>query len=90
MSTWGRRAVFRHERRHYGETEIAGSVCRRGETWGSGIEKDAIQQFLTKYGLRMQDHMNARDIERHYFKDERGNATGRVNDTHCIVTAGKV
>ncbi len=81
--------VLRHEARHYGETEIMKSVSGVNEAWRFGIEKNHIEQFLSEYGLRLVNHMTAKDMEQVYFKDDQGRTICRVNDTHCLVTAEK-
>jgi methyltransferase (TIGR00027 family) len=79
--------VLRHEKQHYGETQILKSVSRVNEAWQFGIEKDAVGKFLSNYDLRLVDHLTARDMEDRYFRDDQGKTIGQVNDTHCLVTA---
>jgi methyltransferase (TIGR00027 family) len=79
--------VLQHQKRHYGETEIMQAVSGVKEAWRFGIEKDHIESFLDKYGLRLVNHMSARDMEEIYFRDEHGRTIRRINDTHCLVTA---
>jgi methyltransferase (TIGR00027 family) len=81
--------VIRHEKKHYGETQIIKSVSRVNEAWRFGIEKNKIEQFLLNYGLSVINHMNSKDIEDCYFKDDQGRMLRHVNDTHCLVTAEK-
>lgn len=82
--------VLRREKNRYGGTDLMKSVSRVNEAWKFGIEQGAIGQFLSKYGLRLQNHMNPAEIEKRYFRDVRGNIIGHVNGTHCLVTARKV
>jgi methyltransferase (TIGR00027 family) len=82
--------VLSREKNRYGETALVRSVSRVNEAWQFGIEQGTIDQFLSKYGLQLQNHMNPTDIETRYFRDIRGDVIGHVNGTHCLVTARKV
>ncbi len=44
-------------------------------------------QFLAAFDFKPTDHKDAQELEDTYFKDARGKIIGRVNDTHCLVTA---
>ena len=81
--------VLQGEGRHYGESEVVKSVSGVNEVWRFGIEQNHLESFLAKYGWRVVHHMNAKEMEEAYFKDERGRIIGQVNDTHCLVTAEK-
>ncbi len=83
-------AVLRSEGSHYGESEIAETVSNVGEHWSFGIEKGVIGQFLAEYGFELIDHKDAKELEQEYFLDQDGNLVGKVNETHCLVTAGKL
>lgn len=80
-------SVLKKENLYYGERGIAEAVSGAGERWHFGIEKGEIDQFLAGYGMRVLDHKNAQDLERAYFSDSKGAIIGRVNGTHCLVTA---
>jgi O-methyltransferase involved in polyketide biosynthesis len=82
-------SILRHEGTYYGETGIAQTVSDAGEQWQFGIEKGEIAPFLAAYALRLIDHKDAQDLERAYFTDSDGKVIGRVNGTHCLVTAEK-
>jgi methyltransferase (TIGR00027 family) len=82
--------VLRKEGSHYGEAEIAETVSSVGEQWCFGIEKAGIGRFLSQYGFDLIDHKDAKELEKEYFVDKAGNLVGRVNETHCLVTAGKM
>jgi methyltransferase (TIGR00027 family) len=82
-------SILRHEGTYYGETGIAQTVSDAGEQWQFGIEKGEIAPFLAAYALRLIDHQDAQDLERTYFTDSEGKLVGRVNGTHCLVTAEK-
>jgi len=83
-------SVLRKEGAHYGETEIAQTVSNVGEEWHFGIEKGSIGQFLNRFEMWLMDHKDAADLERAYFRDADGKMIGRVNGTHCLVTAEKL
>lgn len=82
-------SVLRKEGIYFGEEGIEQTVSRAGEQWHFGIEIGLIEQFLAKYELRLVDHKNAQDLERVFFSDASGRLVGRVNGTHCLVTAEK-
>jgi methyltransferase (TIGR00027 family) len=80
-------SVLRNEGIYYGETGIVQTVSGAGEQWHFGIEKGQIKQFLAKYTMHLMDHKDAKDLEETYFRDSNGKIVGRVNGTHCLVTA---
>lgn len=80
-------SVLRHENTLYGESGITESVLKAGEQWRFGIEPLQIKQFAMAYGLEVSDHKCAQDLEAAYFQNADGRLVGRVNGTHCIVTA---
>ncbi|MBN1662062.1 MAG: SAM-dependent methyltransferase [Deltaproteobacteria bacterium] len=82
-------AVLRNEGVYYGETGIAKTVSGAGEQWQFGIEKGEIGTFLAAYSLKLIDHKDAEELEKIYFSDADGKTMGRVNGTHCLVTAEK-
>jgi len=82
-------SVLRNEGIYYGESGISQTVSGAGEQWHFGIEKGQIGHFLKKYAMRLIDHKDAKDLERAYFRDSNGKTIGRVNGTHCLVTAEK-
>ncbi len=81
--------VLRREKRHYGETQVVRSVSSVKESWLFGIDDKRIEQFLSDYGLRLINHMTAKDMQERYFKDDRGKTIGHMNGVHCLVTAEK-
>jgi methyltransferase (TIGR00027 family) len=82
-------SVLRKEGGYYGETEIVQTVSDADEQWHFGIEKGTIEEFLAEYEMRMLDHKDAKDLEKAYFSDSNGRIIGRINGTHCLVTAEK-
>ena len=82
-------SVLRNEGAHYGESEIVKTVSGAGEQWHFGIESGKIEQFLSAYELNLMDHKDAKALEQAYFSDKDGKAAGKVNSTHCLVTAEK-
>jgi methyltransferase (TIGR00027 family) len=82
-------SVLRNEAIYYGETGIARMVSGAGEQWQFGIENGKIEQFLARYAMRLVDHKDAQKLEQAYFSDPNGKTIGRVNGTHCLVTAEK-
>jgi methyltransferase (TIGR00027 family) len=80
-------SVLRQENLYYGEKAAFDSVAKAGEAWSFGIEMDEIGTFLSKYHLILLDHKNSRDLEKSYFLDANKRPVGRVNGTHCLVTA---
>jgi methyltransferase (TIGR00027 family) len=82
-------SVLRKEGIYYGEEEIMQTVSGASEQWHFGIEKGQIERFLLKYAMQLIDHKDAKDLEQAYFSDSKGRIIGRVNGTHCLVTAEK-
>jgi methyltransferase (TIGR00027 family) len=82
-------SVLRNEGLYYGETWILQTVSGTGEQWQFGIEEGQAEQFLASYEMRLVDHKDAQDLESVYFSDANGKVIGRVNGTHCLVTAEK-
>jgi O-methyltransferase involved in polyketide biosynthesis len=80
-------SVLRHENTLYGEAGLTQTVSRAGERWRFGIEAGEIGSFVATYGFEVSDHKDAQELEATYFQDADGRLTGRVNGTHCIVTA---
>ena len=82
-------SVLRNEGIYYGESEIVKTVSSAGEQWHFGIERGKIEQFLTAYELKLINQSDARELEKAYFSDMDGKVVGKVNSTHCLVTAEK-
>lgn len=80
-------SVLRHENTLYGEAGLTQSVSKAGEQWRFGIEPGDIVSFAGAHGFEVSDHKCARELEATYFQDKDGRLVGRVNATHCIVTA---
>ncbi len=80
-------SVLRKENLYYGEEDMLRRVSRVNEAWVFGIEKGSINEFLSKYGFEAVCHLDANDLEDRFFNDEKGKIVGRVNGTHCLVTA---
>jgi methyltransferase (TIGR00027 family) len=82
-----RASVLRGERTLYGEAGITRSVEEIDERWHFSLEPKQVGPFLSAYGFTPSDHKDARDLEKLYFTDANGLIVGRVNGTHCLVTA---
>ncbi len=82
-------SAINKERRSFGEDKIVNMVSGAGETWYFGMEKGQIEQFLSKYAMRLVDHKNAKELEETYFTDSAGKLTAHINGTHRLVTAEK-
>ncbi len=80
-------SVLRQENLYYGEKGAFKSVSKANEKWSFGIEKGDIDRFLSKYRLVLLDHKDSKELEDLYFKDSNGRTVGRINGTHCLVTA---
>jgi len=83
-------SVLRREGLCYGEEGISQIVSGAGEQWHFGIEKGEIEQFLQKYSLKLVDQQDSKSLEKRYFTNKSGKIMGRINGTHCIITAEKV
>jgi methyltransferase (TIGR00027 family) len=80
-------SVLRRENKFHGEKEIFETVSRAGEGWTFGIEDGAIARFLYERGFKMISHHTPSDLEKAYLTADDGTRFGRINGTHCIVTA---
>jgi methyltransferase (TIGR00027 family) len=81
--------VLRHQTLLYGQSKIEQSVSKAGEQWRFGIEPAEIKQFVTAYGFKLSDHRCAQELEVTYFQNASGRRIGRINGTHCIVSASR-
>jgi len=84
-----RSSVLRRENTLYGEAQLVRSVSRAGERWRFGLEPGDVAPFVASFGFTATDHRCARELEASYFTDADGRPAGRVNGTHCIVTAAR-
>jgi methyltransferase (TIGR00027 family) len=82
-----RASVLRYENTLYGEKDVRGTVARTEEGWIFGIEDGAIEGFLAERGFKLLSHYTPSDLEAAYLTAEDGTKFGRINETHCIVTA---
>lgn len=80
-------SVLRGDNRFYGEREIFKTVSRAGEGWTFGIEDGEIAGFLSQRGFKIISHNTPSDLEKTYLTAGDGTLFGRINGTHCIVTA---
>ena len=80
-------SVLRNENTLYGERGAARTVSRAGEQWRFGLEPQEIPSFVAAYGFVVSDHKCACELEAAYFRGPDGTPVGRINGTHCLVTA---
>ena len=80
-------SVLRKEGSYYGEAGIEQTVSDADEQWQFGFENGQVEQYLAKYAMQLTDHKDAKDLERTYFTNNQGKIVGRLNGTHCLVTA---
>ena len=84
-----RASVLRGEKTLFGEAGAAQTVSGAGEGWQFGIEPDEVASFVAAFDFEIGDYKCARELEATYFQDSNGRSVGRINGTHCIVTAVK-
>ncbi len=82
-------SVLRRENLYEGEQALYDSTAENGEGFCFGIEKGHIDEFLNAYGFIVEKIMDSDVLEDMFFRDAHGELVGRVNKTHCIVTAEK-
>ena len=80
-------SVLRGETDRYGEKGIVQTTSRADERWQFGIESGQIDSFLAAHGMQVLDHKTPLELEKAYFTDSQGRRVGRINGTHCLVTA---
>ena len=82
-----RASVLQREHALYGEAGVAQMVSKAGEQWRFGLDPDEVASFMADFGFQVSDHKDAPGLEAMYFQDADGLLAGRINGTHCIVTA---
>jgi methyltransferase (TIGR00027 family) len=75
------------KRTYYGETRFTRLVTRSGQRWHFGILEGQHQKFLAAYELRCTDFNGATELEQAFFREPGGKLAGRINATHCLITA---
>jgi methyltransferase (TIGR00027 family) len=80
-------SVLRQENKYYGEKEIFETVSRAGEGWTFGIEEGEIENYLSERGFRVVSHFTPAQLGERYLTAPDGSILGRINGTHCIVSA---
>jgi methyltransferase (TIGR00027 family) len=82
-------SVLRRENRCYGEQNIYRKVKTVKESWTFGLEDGEVGEFIGRFGFELVENMNAEDLEKRYFTDEKKNLVARVNGTHAVAYASK-
>lgn len=80
-------SVVRRENRYEGERDLYNGVADSGEGFYFGIEKGHTDEFLSTYDFTAEKILDSDALEDMFFRDAHGELVGRVNKTHCIVTA---
>jgi methyltransferase (TIGR00027 family) len=83
-----RESVLRGENTRYGEANAVKSVSAANERWQFGLEPTRVADFLSTHGMELIDHKDSHQLEEDFFQDAQGQLVGRINGTHCLVTAG--
>jgi methyltransferase (TIGR00027 family) len=83
-----RDSVMRGNEKLYGEKEITRSVSGWAEKWLFGLDPAHVGSFLSAYGFQIADAQDAARLETKYFQNGSGRLIGRINQTHCLATAG--
>jgi methyltransferase (TIGR00027 family) len=83
-----RESVMRGENTCYGEANALKSVSDANERWQFGLEPTQIVDFLSTHSMELIDHKDGHQLEQAFFQDAQGQLVGRINGTHCLVTAG--
>jgi methyltransferase (TIGR00027 family) len=80
-------SVLRNENLYEGEKELVEGALKSGEGFCFGIEKGAVNEFLSGYHFEAEEILDHTELENKYFMDESGKNTTLVNGIHCIVKA---
>jgi methyltransferase (TIGR00027 family) len=80
-------SVLRGKGNLYGETTIMETLNTYGESWQFGFEEADVEPVLNKYGFKLLDRKDPKELEELYFKDINGIIKARVNGTQSIVKA---
>lgn len=82
-------SVVRQENIYEGEQKLYENVAAKGERFRFGIEMGHTDEFLSTYGFTAEKIMDSDVLESMFFRDAGDGFLGKVNKTHCIVTAVK-
>lgn len=80
-------SVLRRENLYEGERALYDGVATNGEGFHFGIERGKTQEFLSRYGFKPVEVLDAEALQDMFFRDGQGQLAGKVNETHCIVSA---
>jgi methyltransferase (TIGR00027 family) len=80
-------SVVRREAQCDGAEEMTRSLAKISEGFQFGIEPEQVGGFLSKYGFKTLDILDAPALEDRYFKDEKAGPPACVSRTHCLVNA---
>jgi methyltransferase (TIGR00027 family) len=69
------------------EILMAKRLAKSGETWQFGLSDDEVGPFLARFGFKIIDQKNPRELEQAYFKDAQGSIAGHISDAQSIVIA---
>jgi methyltransferase (TIGR00027 family) len=78
-------SVLRRENLYEGEQALYDGVAMNGEGFHFGIERGKTGEFLSQYGFKAEEVLDAAALQDMFFRG----ASGKVNGTHCIVSAVK-
>ncbi len=84
-----RASVLRGENTLHGEARLVQTVNDANEAWRFALEPGEVAAFVAAHGFQLSDHKCVAELEAAYFQDANGRRVGRVNGTHCLVTAAK-
>jgi methyltransferase (TIGR00027 family) len=76
--------VLRGENKYYGENNAAKYMANLGEAWTFSLEENGLDNFLNKYGFKIQDDSHAKDLENRCFCNSKGIIVGKINGTLAI------
>lgn len=82
-------SVLRRENLYEGEKALYDGVAMNGEGFHFGIERGNTGEFLSQYGFTLVEVLDAAALQDMFFRDGQGQLAGKVNETHCIVSAVK-
>ncbi len=82
-------SIFEDNFKLYGQKEIIKMVSDSDEKWHFGLEYEKINEFLSKYNLKLIENYDSKKLEDKYFKNKDGFIESKINETHCIAIAEK-
>ena len=81
-------SVVRNEAVYDGATQMTESLSKMNEGFHFGLEREDVGAFVSQYGFKVLEVMDANALQERFFTDRDGMLLAKVSQTHCLITAG--